>query len=108
MHLSSTLQAVKKDARLAEAMEEHSGSPLVASLAELRVPAFLGVTKKVLSRTSTSHTLRGCVDPAQDTALSAPKRSANRPILPHAFDGGTLGLCSIAQPNMSSSTPCCG
>ena len=108
MHLSSTLQAVKKDAKLAEAMEEHSGSPLAASLAELRVPAFLGGTKKVLSRTSTGHTLRGCVDAAQDAAPSPPKRSANRPILPHAFDGGTLGLCSIAQPNTSSSTPCRG
>lgn len=56
MHLSSTLQAVKKDARLAEAMEEHSGSPLVASLAELRVPAFLGVKEGVIQDKHGPHT----------------------------------------------------
>ena len=41
IHLSSTWQAI-------EDVEEHPGSPLLASSAEFRVPALLGITKTTI------------------------------------------------------------
>lgn len=46
-HLSSTLQAAKQDVRLAVAVEEDSGSPLMASSAEFHIPGLLGALRKM-------------------------------------------------------------
>lgn len=62
----------------------------------------------VLSRTSTGHALTGYVETAQDIVLLPPNRFANRSIVSYLLNEQTLRLCSIAQPNVSSSFLCCG